>query len=80
MHFLNALHHPQYLPTLHGYSKLCESDMIDQEWETCGLRKYVIWPASEFLLPMLEYNIVSKQSTMIRYLDSKSREVTLPLG
>jgi len=54
--------------------------MIDQEWETCGLRKNVIWPASEILLPMLEYNIVSKQSTMIRYLDSKSREVTLPLG
>jgi len=39
-----------------------------QGWGTCGTRakcgqrEPLIWPASEFLLPMLEYNIASKQA------------------
>jgi len=42
-------------------------------------REHLVWPASIFLLPKLEYNIDSKRSSMIsRYLDSKSGEVTLP--
>jgi len=38
-------------------------------------------PTSVFSLPMLEHNIASKRcSTISRYLDSTSREVTLPRG
>jgi len=46
---------------------------------TCGPRGHLIWPASEFLLPRLEYKIASKRSSVISsYLDSTLREVTLP--
>ena len=45
-----------------------------------------LWPAwtfdmaaLEFSLPKLEYNMVSKRSSMIsRYLESRPKEVTLP--
>jgi len=56
---------------------------VQQGWGTCspwaksGLREHLMWPASEFLLPNLEYNIASKPNSMMsRYLDSKSS--TLP--
>jgi len=54
--------------------------LLEQGWGTCAPREHLIWPASEFSLPKLEYNIASKRSSMTnRYLDSKSREVTLLL-
>jgi len=31
----------------------------------CGPREHLIWPASEFSLPKLGYNIASKRSSMI---------------
>jgi len=50
-----------------------------QGWGTCGPRakcgpaEHLIWPASEFPLPNLEYKIASKQSSMIsRYLNSET--------
>ena len=50
-----------------------------QGWGTCSPREHLIWPASEFSLPVLEYNIASKRSSMIsRYIDSTIWEVTLP--
>jgi len=58
---------------------------LEHRWETCGPwaksnpHEHLIWPASEFSLPKLGYNIMSKQSSIIsRYLGSKSREVTHP--
>jgi len=49
---------------------------LRQGWGTCGprakcgTREHLIWPTSEFLLPMLEHNIASKGSSMVnRYLD-----------
>jgi len=52
---------------------------LNQGWGTCGPREHLIWPATEFSLPKLEYNIASKRSSVIgRYLGSKSREVTRP--
>ena len=48
---------------------------LHQGWGTYG----PLWPVSESSLPKLQYNIVSKPSSMVsRYLDSESREVTLP--
>ena len=52
---------------------------LNQGWGTYGPHEHLIWPASEFSLPKLEYNIASKRSSTIsRYLHSKSRWVTLP--
>jgi len=62
---------------------------LAQGWGTCGprvkcsLRKHLMWPTLEFLLPKFEYwyDIMSKQSSIIsRYFDSKTREVTLSHG
>ena len=48
-----------------------------QGWGSYGPREHLIWPASEFSLLVLQYNIVSKRSSMIsRYLDSTMWEVT----
>jgi len=58
------------------YAKTTTND-LEQGWGTCGPqakcgpREHEIWPASEFSLPMLEHNIVSKRSSMTsKYLDS----------
>ena len=52
---------------------------LDQGWRTCGPHEHLIWPASEFSLFLLEYNIASKRVSIIsRYLNSKTREVILP--
>jgi len=54
---------------------------LHQGWGTCGPREHWTWPASEFSLLELEYNIGSKRSsTICRYLDSKSGKVTLHRG
>jgi len=55
------------------------SQSSKQGWGTYGPHEHLIWPASEFSLPELEYSITLKRSsTSSRYLDSKSKEVTLP--
>jgi len=47
---------------------------------TCCPGEYLVWPGPEFSLPKLQYNVVSKRNSVIsRYLDSKSREVSLAL-
>jgi len=63
------------------YRNLAVVNCIVQGWGTCGPRtkcgprEHLIWPASEFSLPNLEYKIASKRSYMTsRYLDSMSRE------
>jgi len=44
-----------------------------------GSLEHLIWPTSEFSLFKLEHNTASERSSMIsRYLDSQSKEVTLP--
>jgi len=61
-----------------GSSALQAFDYLTQGWGTCGPHEHLIWLASEFLLPNLEYNIMSKRSSMIsRYLDSMSREASI---
>jgi len=49
-----------------------------QGWGICSPCEHMIWSTSEFSQPKLEYNITSKRSSTIsRYLDSTSREVSL---
>jgi len=36
-----------------------------QGWGTCGPREHLLWPASEFLLPKLQYKIASQRSSTI---------------
>jgi len=59
-------------------------DNLYQEQGTCNLQakygphEHFIWPASEFLLTKLEYNIASKRKLHDKpILDSQSREITL---
>jgi len=42
------------------------ADNVKQGWETCGPREYLIWPASEFSLPVLKQNMASKRSFTLR--------------
>jgi len=55
---------------------------LDQEWKTCGprakgdLREHLIWPATEFSLPMLEHNIVSKRTSVTsRHIAGMLKEI-----
>jgi len=59
-----------------------EGISLDPEWRTCGprakgyLREHLIWPASEFSLPMLEHNIVSKRNSVTsRRIEGMSKEI-----
>jgi len=55
------------------------ADNVKQGWGACDPGEHLIWPASEFSLPVLEHNMASKRSSTIsRYLDSTLREVILP--
>jgi len=40
------------------------AEFLRQVWGTCGPRKHLIWPASEFSFPNLEYKIGSKRSSI----------------
>jgi len=47
------------------WSLVLVSHALGQGWGTCGTRKHFAWSESEFSLLKLEYNIASKQSTMM---------------
>jgi len=55
----------QYFAQPDSYTKVLWSIDLHQGWGSCGPCEHLIWPASEFSLPMLEYNIASKRSSMV---------------
>jgi len=65
--FLQVQHHEPFLAYV--YHRKCSNISfcvrLYQGWGTCGTREHLIWPASEFPLPKLEYNIASKRSSMM---------------
>jgi len=42
-----------------------KADNVKQGWGTCGQSEHLIWPASEFSLPVLEHNMASKRTSTI---------------
>jgi len=67
------------------YPRVSHWQPLQQGWRTCGPRaecgplEHLMWPTSEFSLPMFEYKIAYKRSSVTsRYLDSTLRVVTLP--